>query len=106
MVFQNLTYNRETPCCNPKPIPVLLIMTSNAPAAYDMQILQKYQQTLNGFVGPTGSRSVSWCKTGQVAASFSLCADTIYEKYLSLDTVWCNIDRNRLELQRFETIFA
>ncbi len=53
MVFQNLTYNRETPCCNPKPIPVLLIMTSNAPAAYDMQILQKYQQTLNGFVGPT-----------------------------------------------------
>ena len=59
MVFQNLTYNRETPCCNPKPIPVLLIMTGNAPAAYDMQILQKYQQTLNGFVGPTGSRFVS-----------------------------------------------
>ena len=53
LVFQNLTYNRETPCCNPNPIPVLLIMTSNAPAAYDMQILQKYQQTLNGFVGPT-----------------------------------------------------
>ena len=53
LVFQNLTYNREAPCCNPNPIPVLLIMTSNAPAAYDMQILQKYQQTLNGFVGPT-----------------------------------------------------
>lgn len=53
LVFQNLTYNRETPCCNSNPIPVLLIMTSNAPAAYDMQILQKYQQTLNGFVDPT-----------------------------------------------------
>ena len=53
LVFQNLTYNREMPCCNPNPIPVLLIMTSNAPAAFDMQILQKYQQTLSGFVGPT-----------------------------------------------------
>ena len=31
LVFQNLTYNRETPCCNQNPIPVLLIMTSNAP---------------------------------------------------------------------------
>ena len=31
LVFQNLTYNLETPCCNEHPIPVLLIMTSNAP---------------------------------------------------------------------------
>ncbi|WP_165176058.1 flavodoxin family protein, partial [Desulfovibrio sp. ZJ369] len=31
LVFQNLTYNSETPCCNQNPIPVLLIMTSNAP---------------------------------------------------------------------------
>ena len=30
LVFQSLTYNRETPCCNQNPIPVLLIMTSNA----------------------------------------------------------------------------
>ncbi len=53
LVFQNLTYNRETPCCNPNPIPVLLIMTSNAPDSYDTPILQRYQQTLNFFVGPT-----------------------------------------------------
>lgn len=53
LVFQNLTYNRETPCCNPNPIPVLLLMTSNAPASYDMPLLQKYQQTLSVFVGPT-----------------------------------------------------
>ena len=31
LVFQNLTYNVQSPCCNEHPIPVLLIMTSNAP---------------------------------------------------------------------------
>ena len=36
LLFQNLTYNRENPCCNEHPIPVLLIMTSNAPdTAYE-----------------------------------------------------------------------
>lgn len=53
LVFQNLTYNRETPCCNRKPIPVLLIMTSNAPDTAYMSLLQNYQRTLSGFVGPT-----------------------------------------------------
>ena len=31
LVFQNLTYNADTPCCNQNVIPVLLIMTSNSP---------------------------------------------------------------------------
>ena len=31
LIFQNLTYNLEEPCCNAHPVPVLLIMTSNAP---------------------------------------------------------------------------
>ncbi len=53
LVFQNLTYNRETPCCNPHPIPVLLIMTSNAPDTTYLNLMQNYQQTLNRFVGPT-----------------------------------------------------
>ena len=53
LVFQNLTYNRETPCCNQNPIPVLLIMTSNAPDTAYMGLMQNYQQTLSGFVGPT-----------------------------------------------------
>lgn len=26
LIFQNLTYNAETPCCNAHPIPVLFIM--------------------------------------------------------------------------------
>ena len=53
LVFQNLTYNLEAPCCNERPIPVLLIMTSNAPDTMYADLLQRYQQTLSGFVGPT-----------------------------------------------------
>ena len=53
LIFQNLTYNLETQCCNPRPIPVLLIMTSNAPDTYFMDMMKNYQQTLNRFVGPT-----------------------------------------------------
>ena len=53
LIFQNLTYNLETPCCNERPIPVLLIMTSNAPDNMYQSLLQNYQQVLNRFVGPT-----------------------------------------------------
>ena len=52
LVFQNLTYNRETPCCNEHPIPVLLIMTSNAPDTSYVQMMEGYKQTLSRFVGP------------------------------------------------------
>ena len=53
LVFQNLTYNADVPCCNQNPIPVLLIMTSNAPDTMYMDLLGNYQRTLSGFVGPT-----------------------------------------------------
>ena len=53
LVFQNLTYNRETPCCNEHPIPVLLIMTSNAPDTAYAGLIENYRQTLSRFVGPT-----------------------------------------------------
>jgi len=53
LIFQNLTYNLETPCCNERPIPVLLIMTSNAPDTAYLPMLKNYQQTLSRFVGPT-----------------------------------------------------
>ena len=53
LIFQNLTYNMETPCCNVHPIPVLLIMTSNAPDTMYTGLIESYQQTMNGFVGPT-----------------------------------------------------
>ena len=53
LIFQNLTYNMETPCCNERMIPVLLIMTSNAPDTGYLQLLNNYKQTLSRFVGPT-----------------------------------------------------
>ncbi len=53
LIFQNLTYNLETPCCNARSIPVLLIMTSNAPDTGYLGLLRNYQQTLSRFVGPT-----------------------------------------------------
>ena len=53
LIFQNLTYNMEKPCCKERSVPVLLIMTSNAPDTAYQRLLQNYQQTLNSFVGPT-----------------------------------------------------
>lgn len=53
LIFQNLTYNLENPCCNAHPIPVLLIMTSNAPGYAYQSLLTNYQQTMSRFVGPT-----------------------------------------------------
>ena len=53
LIFQNLTYNLETPSCCARPIPVLLIMTSNAPSGAYRDLLRGYGQTLRRFVGPT-----------------------------------------------------
>ena len=53
LIFQSLTYNMETPCVNKNVIPVLLIMTSNAPDTAYQGLLQNYKQTLSRFVGPT-----------------------------------------------------
>ena len=53
LIFQNLTYNLETPCCSERPVPVLLLMTSNAPDTMYRDMLRGYQQTLSRFVGPT-----------------------------------------------------
>ena len=53
LIFQNLTYNTETPCCNQNVIPVLLIMTSNAPDTFYTDMMEGYRQTFSSFVGPT-----------------------------------------------------
>ena len=53
LIFQYLTYNREMPCCNERFIPVLLIMTSNAPDHMYKELLEGYRRTLSAFVGPT-----------------------------------------------------
>lgn len=58
LVFQSLTYNKETPCCNQHKIPVILIMTSNCDEQmYDAvgytALLNNYKETLDRFVGTT-----------------------------------------------------
>ena len=53
LIFQNLTYNMENPCCNEHFIPVLLVMTSNAPDTMYRPMMENYQQVLSNFVGPT-----------------------------------------------------
>ena len=53
LIFQNLTYNKETPCCNERPIPVLLVMTSNGPDFMYAGMVRGYRKTLSQFVGPT-----------------------------------------------------
>lgn len=53
LIFQNLTYNVENPCCNAHPIPVLFIMTSNAPDTMYTSLIENYKQTLSRFVGST-----------------------------------------------------
>lgn len=52
LIFQSLTYNMENPCCNTRTVPVLLIMTSNAPEGMYAELLRNYQMTLSRFVGP------------------------------------------------------
>lgn len=57
LIFQSLTYNKETPNCNQHMIPVILIMTSNcSEEMYDeigyTALLNNYKETLSKFVGP------------------------------------------------------
>ncbi|MBR0521361.1 MAG: flavodoxin family protein [Spirochaetales bacterium] len=90
LIFQNLTYNVERPCCNERPIPVLLIMTSNAPDTMYESLLGGYQQTLNRFVGPT-----------EVLVS----GDTLQLKdYGKTDWKWSLFDPEA-KMRRHETVF-
>lgn len=52
LIFQSLTYNLENPCCRVREIPVLLIMTSNAPDRAYIGLLENYRKTFDRFVGP------------------------------------------------------
>ncbi|MBO5992566.1 MAG: flavodoxin family protein [Acidaminococcaceae bacterium] len=90
LIFENITYNKENPCCNAHLIPVLLIMTSNAPDTYYKQMLQNYRQALSAFVGPT-----------EVLVS----GDTLQLKdYSKTDWPWTLFDPEAKKL-RHETVF-
>lgn len=90
LIFQNLTYNKENPCCNEHKIPVLLIMTSNAPDTMYRDLLQGYQQTLSSFVGST-----------EVLVS----GDTLQLKdYSKTDWQWSMFDPDSKQ-KRHDTVF-
>jgi NAD(P)H-dependent FMN reductase len=90
LVFQNLTYNTEVPCCRERPIPVLLIMTSNAPDDSYRGLMQRYRQTLDRFVGPT---------------EVLICGDTLQLKdYGKTDWPWTLFDPEAKRI-RHETVF-
>ena len=90
LVFQNLTYNAETPCCNAHPIPVLLFMTSNAPDTAYTGLLETYRQSLNRFVGP---------------ARVLVSGDTLQLKdYSKTDWPWSYFDPEAKKA-RHETVF-
>ena len=90
LIFQNLTYNKETPSCNERSIPVLLIMTNNAPDTMYEGMMKNYQGTLSRFIGPT-----------EVFVS----GNTLQLKdYSSTDWQW-NIFDPEAKKKRHETVF-
>ena len=90
LIFQNLTYNMENPCCNEHKIPVLMIMTSNAPEGMYSYLTNNYKQTLTNFVGPT-----------EVFVS----GDTLQLKdYSKTDWKWSMFDPEAKQ-QRHDTVF-
>ena len=90
LIFQSLTYNLETPCCNGRPVPVLLVMTSNAQDTAYRGLLEGYRQTLSRFVGPT-----------EVLVS----GDTLQLKdYGKTDWPWTLFDPDAKQ-RRHETVF-
>ena len=53
LIFQYITYNTEVKSYNTNRIPVLLIMTSNAPDNRYMELMNKYKAIFESFIGPT-----------------------------------------------------
>ena len=90
LIFQNLTYNVETPCCNAHPIPVLIIMTSNAPDTMYTGLVENYKNTLTRFVGP--------------AETFVSGNTLQLQDYSKTDWPWTMFNPDD-KIQRYETVF-
>ena len=90
LVFQNHTYNVETPCCSDRRIPILLIMTSNAPDTMYLDMLKRYTRILGELVGPT---------------TVFVSGDTLQvSDYSKLDWEWSLFDPEKKK-KRHETVF-
>lgn len=53
LIFQYITYKTEVRSYSKRKIPVVFILTSNVPAEYDTELLNRYRNTLESFIGPT-----------------------------------------------------
>lgn len=90
LIFQNLTYNVEKPCCAERKIPVLFITTSNAPDTAYTELVGRYRQTFSRFVGP--------CETLISGNTLQL------NDYSKTDWPWTLFDVEAKKLRR-ETVF-
>lgn len=53
LIFQFITYKTEIRSYSQRKIPVVFILTSNVPEEYDTQLLNRYKNSLESFIGPT-----------------------------------------------------
>jgi multimeric flavodoxin WrbA len=53
LVFQYISYKLDPPNYNSRKIPVVFILTSNAPEAFYADLVKRYKGSLEAFVGPT-----------------------------------------------------
>lgn len=88
LIFQYLTYQTEQHSCNRRSIPVLFIMTSNAPDNAYAGLVADYKNTLSAFIGPT-----------EVLVSGNTLQVSDYSKYN-----WTMFDSEAKKL-RHETVF-
>ncbi len=90
LIFQYVTYNVETPSCNERHIPVLLVMTSNASEDSYVELVENYQDTLSHVIGPTKTL---------------ISGNTLQLKdYSKTDWEWTLFDADEKQ-QRHETVF-
>ena len=53
LVFQYISYKTEPQSYADRKIPVVFILTSNVPAEYNAELVNRYKGSLEGFIGPT-----------------------------------------------------
>jgi len=88
LVFQFISYKLDPPNYNNRKIPVVFILTSNAPEGYYADLLKRYKGSLENFVGPT-----------QTLVSADTLQVNNYEKY---NWTMFNPDKKK---ERRETVF-
>lgn len=88
LIFQYISYKLDPPSYNSRKIPVVFILTCNAPEAYYADLGKRYKGSLEAFVGPT-----------QMLVSADTLQVNDYEKYN-----WTMFDADKKK-ERRETVF-